>query len=113
MKLQLGNSVPVESVVLSSKTYSVLTDDGEKTHAKGVNIKLKHDKFKACLASEMLFKKNIKSVKHFNQKLYHVSTERILLSPIETKRYYVNANHSYSYGHYFIDLLKVVDEEML
>jgi hypothetical protein len=56
MKLQLGSSVLVESVGVFSKTYSVLGDNGEKTHAKGAHVKLNHDRYKECLESEMSYK---------------------------------------------------------
>jgi hypothetical protein len=77
MKLQLGSSVLVESVVLFSKTYSAQYSQiiVKKTHAKGVHVELNYDRFKECLESEMSSKKPIKSVKHmYTQKehFYHL-----------------------------------------
>ena len=100
MKLQLPNEVCIEAVVLSSKCYSILTDRGSHSAMKGIPGKLQHQKYKECLENEKCYIGRVKSVKHYNQTLYHVSTERRMLSPIDMKRFYFSANESLSHGHY-------------
>ena len=100
MKIQLPNEVCMEAVVLSSKCYSILTDRGSHSAMKGVPGKLRHEMYKDCIINEKCYVGRINSIKHFNQTLYHVSTERRMLSPIDMKRFYLSANESLSYGHY-------------
>lgn len=100
MKMLLPGEVCMESVVLSSKCYSILTDKGTCSAMKGVAGRLTHEAYKNCLERGESFIGRVKSVKHYNQTLYHVSTERRMLSPIDTKRFYFSANESLSYGHY-------------
>lgn len=100
MKLQLPNAVIMEAVVLSSKCYSILTNRGSLTAMKGASGSLQHEIFKDCIEREKCYVGKIKSVKNFGQTLYHVSTERRMLSPIDTKRFYFSANQSASYGHW-------------
>ena len=100
MKIQLPKEVCLESVVLSSKCYSILTDRGSHSAMKGVSGKLQHEQYKDCILNEKCHIGRVKSIKHQGQSLYHVSTERRMLSPIDLKRYYFSANQSLSYGHY-------------
>ncbi|MEW8542131.1 MAG: hypothetical protein AB2693_01235 [Candidatus Thiodiazotropha sp.] len=100
MKLQLPNETCMEAVVLSSKCYSILTDKGSLAAMKGVPGRLQHEVYKECILNDKCHVGRIRSVKHFGQSLYHVSTERRMLSPIDMKRYYLSANESLSYGHY-------------
>ena len=100
MKLQLPNAVIVETVVLSSKCYSVLTDRGSLSAMKGVPGSLQHDIYKDCIQSDKCYVGRIRSIKNCGQSLYHVSTERRILSPIDSKRFYFSSNESVSYGHY-------------
>ncbi|MEW8548185.1 MAG: hypothetical protein AB2693_32175 [Candidatus Thiodiazotropha sp.] len=96
MKLQLPNEVCMEAVVLSSKCYSVLTNRGSLCAMKGVSGNVQHEQFKDCILNEKCHIGKVKSIKHFGQRLYHVSTERRMLSPIDTKRFYFSANKSLS-----------------
>lgn len=105
MKFQYGGSVCHEAVVLSSKCYSILTSDGSKSTMKGISGRADHDRYKECIRTEMCHKGNIKSVRHHNQSLYQVSTTKTMMSPVETKRYYISANDSFSHGHYMTALL--------
>ena len=75
MKLQLPNAVIVETVVLSSKCYSVLTDRGSLSAMKGVPGSLQHDIYKDCIQSDKCYVGRIRSTKNCGQSLYHVSTE--------------------------------------
>ena len=100
MKLQLPNDVCMEAVVLSSKCYSIRTDRGSLSAMKGASGRLQHEMYKDCILNEKCYVGRVRSVKHFGQSLYHVSTERRMLSPIDTKRFYFSANESLSYGHY-------------
>lgn len=100
MKIQLPNEVCLETVVLSSKCYSILTNRGSHSAMKGVPGKLQHELYKDCILNEKCYIGRVKSVKHKDQSLYHVSTERRMLSPIDMKRFYFSANESLSYGHY-------------
>lgn len=100
MKVQLPNEVCLETVVLSSKCYSILTDRGALSAMKGVSGSLQHNILKDCILNEKCFIGRMESAKHFGQSLNHVSTEKRMLSPIDTKRFYFSANKSLSYGHY-------------
>ena len=101
MKLQLPNETCMEAVVLSSKCYSILTDRGSLAAMKCVPGRLQHEVYKECILKDKCHVGRVRSVtKHFGQSLYHVSTERRMLSPIDVKRYYFSANESLSYGHY-------------
>ena len=100
MKIQLPNEDCMESVVLSSKCYSVLTDRGVCSAMKGVSGQLTHAVYKEYIENDACYVGRVKSVKHFGQSLYQVSTERRMLSPVDTKRYYIIANRSLSFGHY-------------
>ena len=97
MKLQHPNQVCLEAVVLSSKCYSIKTDCGSVSAMKGVSGIVQHERYKDCLLNETFYKGRVKSVKHCGQAL---STERRMLSPIDTKRHYFSANRSLSFGHY-------------
>lgn len=100
MKFQLGSSIIQESIVLSSKCYSIQTNDGTKSARKGITTDLRHSIYKECLRAETSVKGQLKSIRHFGQSMYHVSTQRTMLSPVETKRYYISANQSLSHGHF-------------
>ena len=100
MKLQLPNETCLEVVVLSSKCYSILTDQSSCSAMKGVPGRLTHDVYRDCIENGSCFTGRVNSVKHFNQSLYQVSTERRMLSPLDTKRHYFSANESISFGHY-------------
>ncbi|XP_045187034.2 uncharacterized protein LOC123544936 [Mercenaria mercenaria] len=100
LKFELGNSICTESIVLSSKCYSLLTENGTKSALKGVQCNVKHERYKECLLSDTSYSGTTKSVKNFGQSLYHVNTQRRMLTPVDTKRFYLSANKSYSYGHY-------------
>ena len=100
LKFQVPKQVCMEAVVLSSKCYSILTDQGSLSAMKGVPGHLQHEQYKDCIINEKCHTGRVKSIKNYGQKLYHVSTERRMLSPLDTKRYYLSANESLSYGHY-------------
>ena len=100
MKLQHPKQVCMEAVVLSSKCYSIQTDQGSVPAMKGVSGIVQHERYKDFLLNETCYKGRVKSIKHCGQALYHVSTEKRMLSPIDTKRYYFSANESLSFGHY-------------
>lgn len=63
MKLQLPNAVIVETVVLSSKCYSVLTDRGSLSAMKGVPGSLQQDIYKDCIQSDKCYVGRIRASK--------------------------------------------------
>jgi hypothetical protein len=105
LKSETGCDYPNEIVCLQPKVYSVLLNSMfVKRAAKGVNKNvqqnLTHDLYKKIHAqtisehSEMVC--NITANKC---KLYTTKTRKKCLSKVETKRYYLDGEHSLGYGH--------------
>lgn len=110
MKLQLGASIIQDVVCLSSKCYSIRTNDGDKSAHKGVTQTLRHSMYKECIRSEMSVKGATKRIRNYGQEMYHVSTQRTMLSPVDTKRFYISANESLSHGHY-LSAMDIEDDD--
>ena len=88
MKDELNGSKIVEFVVLKSKMYSLINeDDKEINKAKGVNKKLKHNKYLDVLLNKKVVNH---SMKRKQSRLHKISTydlNKISLSCFDDKRY--------------------------
>ena len=102
IKFELGADVCCEFCALSPKCYSLKTDNGFKQTLKGSKKKLSHDMYRECLLQEHCQIRNIRDIRNYGQALYQVSVRRRLMSPLDLKRYYLNAIRSLSFGHYKI-----------
>ena len=102
MKDELGGKIITEFVILRSKTYSFLTDDGkEDKKAKGtkkcvIKKMIKFNDYKKCLLSDELI---LKSQQRFISKKHDVYTENI--NKIAQNKRIVSSNKisSYPYGY--------------
>lgn len=107
-KVETSNVPIKEFIGMQSKTYSLKLDDKKQTQkntAKGVkkNVKkeiLKHELYHQIRNTEglqMVQQNTFKSDKH---EIYTISTTKKGLSAYDDKRYLINQDKSYAYGHY-------------
>lgn len=97
-----------EVVALRSKMYSCLKSDGlNKSTAKGVctaaKRKLVHDKYVSCVKQSPDFtieKIPMVSFRSKDDVIHTISTDKITLSPCDSKLYLIDQLHSRPYGHY-------------
>ena len=100
VKKELVGAVCYEYCALSPKCYSIQTDSGFKQTLKGSSKKLSHEMYKQSLVQEQSHNQHIGELKSYGQDLYQVSIRRLTLTPLDIKRYYLNAIDSLSFGHY-------------
>ena len=90
----------------AKKKENVLSDEYAKKTAKGIkkSVEMIHDDYKRCLFGESLSDQrqvvNMNLIRSINQQLYTVSVNKVGLSNLDDKSYYVSALESYRYGHY-------------
>ena len=78
-----------------------------KKKAKGVPkhiVKKRFDfnLYKKTLEENHLERVNFNSIRSYEHNIYIINSNKVGLSNFENKRYYVNNNLSYPYGHYAI-----------
>lgn len=99
-----------EVVALRSKMYSCLQSDGlNKKTAKGVTAaakrKLLHDKYLACVRQQSNFTIETAPMigfKSTNDTIHTICTQKVTISPCDSKLYLVDHLHTLPYGHYSI-----------
>ena len=102
VKMELGAAVCCEFCALSPKCYSLKTDAGFKQTVKGSRKRYAHELYKQCLMEGKCHEVKSRDIKCYKDGLYQVSVLRRVLSPVDFKRYYLNATESLSFGHYKI-----------
>lgn len=105
VKFQFMTTPIREAVVLSPKCYSLLTENGNVSTAKGVQKHIQHTEYRRRVERQTTFTDRCRGVQQFNQELYQVNREMRILSPFDNKKYYLNINESMSYGHYRLEEL--------
>ena len=81
--------------------------DREQQKAKGVpkhivKKRFNFDLYKNTLEDNHLERVNFNSIRSYEHNIYSINSNKVGLSNFENKRYYVNNNLSYPYGHYAI-----------
>ena len=100
LKIELKDQICQEFCGVSPKCYSIKTNAGFKQTAKGCRQKLAHELYKNCLLQDSCYTSNVHEIRSYGQTLYQVSSVKRLISPLDTKRYYLNGMDSFSFGHY-------------
>ena len=91
MKYEMAGKVITEFVGLKSKMYSLITvDNEEKSRAKGVNIKLRHDEYKKPLLHGLILRHNMKRIQSKKHELGTYDVCKISLSCFDDKRYWLD-----------------------
>lgn len=109
LKFELEGQVCCEFCALSTKCYSVKTNSGFKQTAKGSRKKLTHEMYKKCLLAGSCHADQVREIRNYGQELYQVSVMKRILSPLDTKRFYIDGTNSLSFGHYKIRAGRVED----
>lgn len=102
LKLELEGQICHEFCGLSPKCYSIKTSSGFKQTAKGSKMKMAHEMYKNCLLQGSCYVSQVRELRNYGQSLYQVSALKRLISPLETKRFYLDGISSLSFGHYSI-----------
>ena len=97
-----------ELIALKPKMYSLLIDkEGKEEHksrAKGVpkqtKDKIKHEQYKDTLLNNSITKAKFNTIKSDKHIIKTIELEKITLTSLDDKRYYINANESRAHGHY-------------
>jgi len=106
----------IDFICLQSKLYSVLlSDDTVKSAAKGVpyvNQKnLRHEMYAAIHRGDKVQEcVNVVNISSKKSTLYTIRMKKRALCKIEQKRYWVNSEKSYAYGHPYIKKIKEIEE---
>ena len=97
-----------EFVGLKPKMYSLDLGASEIKVAKGVNRSVLRRKLKHQIYKDCLFHKNTMhhSMTNIRIEKHQLHTYKISLSPFDDKRYFMNENTSYAYGHFKIQELE-------
>lgn len=113
-KDELNGDIMTEFVGLGPKLYAykyMQWNDGkelEERRAKGVSKHItKHtlmfDHYKKAYQEQVCYRVPMQSIQSKLHQLMCISTMKVGLSPLDTKRFYLDdGNHSYAYGHYQI-----------
>ena len=105
VKIETGCEYIKEFVALKPKMYSYTTTGSDKSHntLKGVpacdreNITLEH--YRDCLTNGLLHRVTTNRLQFMQQEMSMIATDKLALSPLEDKRYYIDYNTSVAYGH--------------
>lgn len=107
-KDELNGKILREYIGLKPKMYAMdVQNDKVQKKAKGVpkhivKNKLDFNLYKRTLEENHLERVNFNSIRSYEHNIYSINCNKVGLSNFENKRYYVNNNLSYPYGHYAI-----------
>ena len=107
-KDEVNGKIIREFIGLKPKMYAFnVMADKEQKKAKGVPThivkkRFNFDLYKKTLKENHLERVNFNSIRSYEHKIYSINSNKVGLSKFENKRYYVNNNFSYPYGHYAI-----------
>jgi hypothetical protein len=107
-KDELNGKIMREYIGLKPKMHAMdVQRDKEQKKAKGVpkhivKKRFNFDLYKKTLEENHLERVNFNSIRSYEHKIYSINSNKVGLSNFENKRYYVNNNLSYPYGHYAI-----------
>ena len=105
LKIETAPEFIHEFIGLKPKAYSFTTtnSDTSKNTLKGVPHHIRKNitinQYKECLYNNNPIHSDIHNLRFYKSEMSLVKTRKLTLSPFEDKRFYINANTSYGYGH--------------
>ncbi|XP_053213681.1 uncharacterized protein LOC128397042 [Panonychus citri] len=102
------NGKPIHEVIaIKPKMYIIISDEGEKKTAKGVQKNvlqqqiIKED-YLTCLYNLETFKHTMHRLQSRNHQIYGIELRKVTLSPLDDKRWSINAVDTYAFGNHNI-----------
>lgn len=110
-KLETLDENVLEFVGLRSKLYSLLLENDVKKTCKGIKEivkknKIKHIDYRNCLFTGVNKNKIQRTLRSYNHEVFSIQTEKVALSAVNDKKYMIDYNFGYCYGHYAIKNLE-------
>lgn len=104
LKSETGSKLIREVVALRPKMYSILMEDDTRINRiKGIPLnehaKITHDRYKKILEDHKLEKITIRNIRNVKGQIATTKSEKVTLSSFDCKRFHVDAQNSYAYGH--------------
>ncbi|XP_053205831.1 uncharacterized protein LOC128390178 [Panonychus citri] len=106
VKNEVAGDEILEFIGIKPKLYALKTLSGVKKRAKGVPRvslnKITFDDFHNCLMNESTESGTASRIQSTNHNIQVVSQTKLMITPFEDKRFYLNKIESVPYGHYNI-----------
>lgn len=114
LKDEMKGSIISQFVGIKSKMYSLSYENKNKKTGKGIQRAVlekffSHDDYKECVLESNLFFAQNRRIESKNHQLRTVEQSKLVLTPFDDKRYYINNIDSLAYGH--IDIKEEFNKE--
>ena len=108
LKDEMKGELIEEFVGVKSKMYSIKTLNDNKLVGKGIQRQIlkkcfNHEIYKSCLFDNKLSYAKMRSIRSKNHDIHSLEQNRLAISPLDDKRYYVDPINSFSFGNYKIN----------
>jgi hypothetical protein len=111
VKDEMKGSIISEFVGRKSKMYSLSYEDKTKMTGKGIQKAVlkkffSHDDYKSCILDNYLFFAQNRRIQSKNHQLQTIEQTKLVLTPFDDKRFYLDNVQSLAYGHSDIETEK-------
>ena len=96
-----------EVIAIKPKMYLIKSDEGDKKTAKGVQRavlkqQIQFENYRSCLYDFVTFHHTMHRLQSRKHDIFAIETNKVSLSPLDDKRWSINAIETYAYGNHNI-----------
>ena len=107
LKDEMNGKAIHEVSAIKPKMYVIISEEGDKKTAKGVQKavlkqRIHKENYLQCIYNQETFRHTMHRLQSKQHQIYGIETTKITLSPLDDKRWAINAVETYAFGNHNI-----------